>query len=159
MAPGECSHEQLLAFATVAAKGEEVKPPDIKSGAERAAFLLWIGRHPDLAAVAALKRPYENYKRRVFKKAGVYEKCGEYDLEFGYLFVAVNQRRKGYGRLLARKCVVLAEDRALYATTRANNGAMQAILEELGFSTLGSDYTSERNASLRLRLFAWPGHQ
>jgi hypothetical protein len=38
----------------------------------------------------------------VFEKAGVYAKCGERDLEFGYLFVAVNQRRKGYGRLLAR---------------------------------------------------------
>ncbi len=153
--PSECAENELEAFVTVAAKGEEVERQDIKRGTTRAAVLLWIEGSGGPFAVAAMKTPFNSYRERVFRKAGVAEGHKKFTLELGYIYVDKSQRRNGHGPALVQKAIGLYGQQGIYATTRADNARMQEILKENGFSSIGSDYASERNTS-RLALFVRP---
>ena len=153
--PSECSEAELEAFTTIAAKGEEVERQDIARGARRAAVLLWMEGNCDPFAVAALKMPFDDYKERVFRKAGVATEHKVFALELGYIYVEQSQRGNGHGPALVQKAIALGGQRGIYATTRADNTRMQDILKENGFSSIGSDYASERNTS-SLILFVRP---
>jgi GNAT superfamily N-acetyltransferase len=154
----ECTQDELAAFVTVAAKGEEVERADIERGAQRAAFLLWRAENGEPYAVAALKSPFNSYKERVFRKAGVPEEHEKYVLELGYIYVEKSRRRNGHGPALVQRAMELCKQQGVYATTRADNKRMHEILTEHGFSSLGSAYKSERSESTaRLLLFVRPG--
>lgn len=154
--PDECSDAEFSAFVTLAAKGEEVEREDIERGVRRAAALLWIDSDTGPVAVAAVKRPFDSYRRRLFRKAGLAAECGNFSLELGYLFVEETHRGNEYGSALLQKAVKLHGGEPIYATTRSDNKRMQEILRENGFVRLGSDYPSKRDASRHLRVFGRP---
>lgn len=154
--PEECSPADRAAFSILAAKGEEVDPEDIKRGTERAAALLWICGDAGLVAVAAVKRPFDSYKRGVFDRAGVPKEAPKFALEFGYLFVEEAHRGRGYGPSLVQKAIELKGREPIYATTRSDNIRMQEILRENDFVTIGSDYPSKRDLSRLLRVLVRP---
>jgi ribosomal protein S18 acetylase RimI-like enzyme len=122
--PSECSKRELEAFVTVAAKGEEVESRDIERGANRAATLLWINGDDGPFAVAAVKTPFDSYKKRVFQKAGVPTEFNKLTLELGYIYVEEAQRHNGHGPALVQKAVGLYGKQGIYATTRADNARM-----------------------------------
>ncbi len=83
--PGACTRAERNAFITLAAKGDEVSRDAIEIGVERAAALLSMHHDRALIAVAAVKRPFDSYRRTVFEYAGVAEQARHHPLEFGYL--------------------------------------------------------------------------
>ena len=152
--PKECSSDELAAFVKIAAKGNEVEADDIKRGVERAAIVAWFESKSSMHAVAALKMPYDSYKERVFRKAGIPEESQKFGLELGYVYVEEAKRGNGYGAALVKRIIETSDKSPVYATTRSDNDAMQAILRKNGFASVGSAYTSERNPSQSLMLFA-----
>jgi GNAT superfamily N-acetyltransferase len=141
---------------TVAAKGGEVAKKDIERGTKRANALLWIEGEKGPFAVAALKAPLKTYREGVFKKAGAQERSEHFTLELGYIYVEKKHRRKGLARTLVREALAVAGKQGIYATTRADNDGMRAVLEESGFIIIGSAYPSARSDSRKLLLWGKP---
>lgn len=157
--PGACTRAERDAFVTLAAKGDEVSRDAIETGVQRAAALLSMQHDGALIAVAAVKRPFDSYRRSVFKDAGVAEQAGQHPLEFGYLYVEEAHRGHKYGARLLRRAMAERGTKGIYATVRTDNVPMQGILVATGFGRLGVDYSSKRDATQLLCLFVCPQSQ
>jgi GNAT superfamily N-acetyltransferase len=155
--PADCSPDQIRAFVRIVASGGEVKEKDIANGAERAEYLLWIAGHSNaLAAVAALKRPFDSYRRRISRKTGVDLRADDFAYEFGYACTVQEHRRRGHGRRLLARALDLASRDGVYATVRADNSPMRSLLEVSGFGKAGEEYRSQ-GRDARLVLYTRPG--
>lgn len=114
--PSDCSQDELEAFITLAAKGEQVEAQAIRVGASRAESLLWIGDREGLNGVAAVKIPFRSYRDDVFLKAGASDLAKEFRLELGYVCVDEKKRKKGTGAKLVSEAMNLIGGRSVFAT-------------------------------------------
>jgi len=97
-----------------------------------------------LAGVAALKVPRKSYWEGVFEKSKSGLSRADYPLEFGYLYVEEDRRKKGFGRMLIERTLALAGSEGVFATTREENTKVHPRLVEQGFQQSGSPYKSRR---------------
>ncbi|WP_425408511.1 N-acetyltransferase family protein [Hyphococcus sp.] len=146
--PADCLYCELDKLATFAAYSGEVELDDIKRGVRNAKAILWVAHQGAICAVAVLKRPNVNYRKKIFQKAN-FSACPEtYTYELGYIFVDSANRKRGLAKSLVTKAIEVSGEHAVYATTRSDNSAMQNILTSFKFVKVGDDYKSKRTKSL-----------
>lgn len=141
--PAECSGRELDAFESLVSLGGEVNPNGLRNRIENAYFLAWVtedGR--EIVGVAALKKPNENYRASIFKKAQTKEEPSKYEAELGWIFVRKEYRRKGLATKLVEKLFSVKTPKSVYATARENNDPMLPILQNFGFVQSGVRYPS-----------------
>lgn len=138
--PKECSNAELESFESLVTEGGEVSPVGLRERIRCAEKLIFINTDKPVA-VGAIKNPNAGYKAGVFKKSGV---SGEnkYQYELGWLYVTKPARGNGYGRVLMASIITALANHTCFATTREDNGSMQYLFSQFGFSKLGKAYKS-----------------
>jgi RimJ/RimL family protein N-acetyltransferase len=141
--PKECTITELDMFEKLVKEGGEVNSEGLRLRIEDALCLAWIEADDGkVIGVGAIKRPYEQYRSSVFKKAGSEEVAIQFALELGWVFISPAFRGKGLSTPLIKKLLSSAENGSIFATTRENNEAMKAILANFGFQESGEPYKS-----------------
>lgn len=153
MPPSMCTEAELAAFCDLVRQGEEVEAQGLEGRAKKAKALVFLYVDRELAGVAALKRPAKAYRDGVFRKAGVPNAAAAFDLELGWVFVPAAHRGRQYSRVLSAAALSQNEGAATFATTRADNVAMQRTLEHLAFRRLGDSWRSNRGQRTQLLLY------
>ena len=149
-APSRCNDKELQNFHCLVLEGEQVQAAGLKDGIRKAVLLAFYYEEDTLVGIAALKRPHQAHKEEVIRKAGVFEKRDEFDLELGWAFTLEKYRGKGICSCLVRKLLEAHGSKNLFATTRKDNVQMQKILKQNGFRRVGKSYVGR---GCRLLLF------
>jgi GNAT superfamily N-acetyltransferase len=139
--PGACSPDQIDAFVELVSQGEQVRVTGLR---ERIVVAHWLGFHcegDELAAVAAIKRPTENYRDKIFRKAAVDVQGGAPIAELGWVVTDAKFRGKGIMSELLHRLLDKADPCNLFATSRTDNSAMQRLLETVGFQETGGTFS------------------
>lgn len=147
----ECSKEDLDAFAALVMSGGKVKPglrARIEDNGERLAFR--YAQDGSLLGVAAIKRPYVNYKAKVFQRAKTEQSPDDYELELGWIAVAPAARGQGLSHALAEAVLSFAEGKNVYATTEECNERMRKTNARIGFVQSGQPYLDDDGEDLLL---------
>ncbi|TPL45391.1 GNAT family N-acetyltransferase [Mesorhizobium sp. B2-4-6] len=151
-APKACSDAELGQFAAKVADGGEVAD-GIRERAKRAFRLGFIAYENAIVGTAALKKPVDSYRTKVFKKAESQLDPAAYPYELGWIFLDVPHRGKGQMTRLINELLPAAKGAALFATTRNSNEIMRDMLTQLGFSEDGTEYKSKQNSEDSVKLF------
>lgn len=156
--PAECSDDELDAFKGLVEKSGEVAVGDLHRRIKKAEWLVFLFEEDGtLVGVAALKRPNDTYKKKVFRKARSPETAENFTFEAGWIFVDEHFRGRKYSRFLLETVLTLAGEKQVYATTRENNEPMRRTNLHCGLKKSGSPYASEEgdyNLVLYTRQFA-----
>jgi len=144
MQPSQCTDAEIAAFCCLVRQGDEVDPEDLEDRARKARALVFLYVDRVLIGVAAIKRPEKRYRDGVFRKAGVPNEATEFELELGWVFVREEYRDRHYSRVLSVAAITQTERLATFATTKADNAAMQKTLEWLKFERIGKPWPSNR---------------
>jgi len=153
VAPDRCTDSEVAAFCKLVRQGEEVSSQGLEGRVKTARSLVFLYVARQLAGLAALKRPLQTYRNGVFKKARVPDLGPTFDLELGWVFVASEHRGRGYSTVLSAAALSQRGGEGPFATTRADNIAMQKTLEHLGFRRVGDSWPSKQNRRARLLLY------
>lgn len=143
--PADCSAEELLAFERVVREtfaGSDDGLPDRIRSARALAFR--YAADGALAAIAALKEPGDDYRREVFRKAGVSADPEDFGVELGWVWVAPEHRGRRIGEHLCRRLLAQPALPRAFATTRPDNAAMIRELHALCFERHGEPYPHVR---------------
>jgi GNAT superfamily N-acetyltransferase len=134
----------LAAFEGLVKKGDEVAAGRLRERIKEAEWLVFLfEKDRTLAGVAALKRPSDSYKRKVFLKAKSPEAAGDFIYEAGWIYVEEQFRCRGYSRLLLEAVLKGAGGQPVYATTREGNEYMRRTNRHCGLKESGSPYPSD----------------
>lgn len=152
--PNECSEDELAQFETLVLEGGEVIPQGLSGRIKNARNLIFVRDKSSFIAIGALKRPNENYKKDVFKKAGVPEFIDGYTFEIGWLYASPSARGKGVGKAILKLIVNIIGESTCFATTRQNNEVMHHLFEQYSFVKLGNEYPSN-NGNYHLILYGY----
>ena len=148
--PSECSEKEIEDVYLLAKKGGEVDPLGLRNRIRRAKYLAFHYEQNELVGIVGLKRPYETYKKVVFKRAGVPKEAEKYSLEIGWAYTKCVYRGKGICTGLIQKILEKSESENFFATVRTNNPAMHRVLEKTGFRRIGKPYHGRTNHSIQL---------
>jgi predicted GNAT family N-acyltransferase len=141
----DCSQAEIKVFENVVVEAGEVQTDSLRSLIVRAVSLIFLYSDSDeLAGIAAVKRPDEGYKRKVFSRANSPENPYHYDYELGWIVVRENYRGNHLSRYLVEAALRVIDGAKIYATTRATNVAMRRTNERYGFRVSGEPYPSSR---------------
>lgn len=141
--PAECSKAELDDFENLVKIGGEVNPNGLRDRIKNAFLLVWVSAGVgNVVGVAALKRPNENYRSSVFKKACSKEKPSLYEAELGWIFVKEEFRGKSVATQLINEILSAKVLTTIYATAREKNDSILSILKRLGFKQNGNAYPS-----------------
>lgn len=151
-APKDISNDELNQFAAMVTRGGEVLE-GIRDRARRAFRLGFIVHDGTIVGTAALKKPTEKYRAKVFKNAKSPLDSALYTYELGWIFLDVPHRKKGQMTRLIKELLPAAKDSALFSTTRTSNDVMREMLDQLKFSEEGTEYDSEQRPGETLKLF------
>lgn len=151
--PKNCTTAEIADFCALVRQGEEVQEDGLKGRVKKAAALVFLRTNGELVGVAGLKCPAKSHRDKVFSKAGVPDVAEAFELELGWVFIPKAHRQKGYARVLSAAALSQNDRQATFATTRADNVAMQKTLEHLGFRRLGDSWPSTQTKITRLVLF------
>ena len=142
--PADCSDDELEAFEGLVKEGGEVAVGDLHRRIKKAEWFVFLFEEDrTLAGVAALKRPDDTYKKKVFRKARSPEPADNFTFEAGWIFVDEHFRGRKYSRILLEAVLALAGEEQVFATTRENNEPMRRTNLHCGLKESGSPYVSE----------------
>lgn len=142
--PAECSDAELGSFEHFARRGGQVAFRGLRQRIRAAEWLVFLYEGDGiLAAVAALKRPNESYRRKVFESAKTLVNPSDFEYELGWVYVEPRFRGRRYSRLLVESALALAPTANVYATTREDNGWMRQTNSRCGFEEAGNPYLSD----------------
>lgn len=153
--PGEFSSKEIDEFQQAVMAGGEVDPGGLRDRLMSARTLVLLRDAEKLAAVAAvaaLKSPALAYRTRVSESAGVEIAPAHYPFELGWVYVYPFARGRKYSHAVSLEALRQSAGKGVFATSRADNGAMHATLQRLGFEPAGMPYRSRR-ANQELVLF------
>lgn len=152
--PTGCTPGELLEFERLvreAFDGSDEALPDRIARAHSLALHRSPSGEP--VAIAALKKPLEDYRRVVFDRARADADPDDYELELGWVYVIAAHRGNRLGETLCRRLLENVPGSGLFATTRPDNQSMIGILRRLGFGRAGEPYPHvRRNEDLVLLL-------
>lgn len=157
--PAACSRSELDEFQGLVLRGEGVDEKGLGQRVARAvclAFHRTDGGRCD--AVAAVKRPDDAYKKKVFGDSGSPECPESFAHELGWLYVDAPSRGRGLSLLVGGGALGFVGNVNLFATTQSDNAAMCRTLARLGFTPSGSPFPTRRpGESYLLSLFIRKG--
>ncbi|WP_339145213.1 GNAT family N-acetyltransferase [Pseudoalteromonas galatheae] len=142
--PADCSQEELSTFEQLVLEGGEVATPGLLGRIKSAYKLIFIELDNKFISVGALKRPNENYKNKVFFKAGVVAGSTDYQYELGYMYTSPASRGNGVGSFLMKSVCDALNGQHCFATTRENNEVMHHLFDKASFKRLGKAYKSDK---------------
>ncbi|MFT6402248.1 MAG: putative GNAT family N-acyltransferase [Pseudohongiellaceae bacterium] len=157
-APADCSQEELSTFEKLVLEGGEVASHGLSDRIKLAYKLIFIELNNECVSVGALKCPNENYKNRVFLKAGMAAESASYQYELGYLYTSPASRGNGVGSFLMTSVCNSLNDQSCFATTRESNKVMHHLFGKASFSRLGVAYKNDQG-DYYLGLFATKSQQ
>lgn len=149
--PHSCSLKEINYFYQHVLACEEVDEVGLEDRIRNAKLLAFYYIKDNLIGVGAIKKPNQNYKERIFTKAGAPELSKKYHLELGYICIQVNKRGKGVGSKIVKDLLSNCSDKNIFATVRTNNVRMIHINEKFGFKKIGKPYMG-RNELIQLFL-------
>ncbi len=120
--------------------GEQVKKPGVEWRIRRARLLGFYYENNRLVGTLGIKRFVRTYKKNIFRKARVFDESKKYESELGWAYTLPKYRGRGIFSSLNRKILSVAGHENLYATTRADNIAVQKTLQKNGFKIIGRPY-------------------
>jgi len=94
--------------------------------------------------VAAIKRPHDNYRSGVFKRAKCPFRPEDFSFELGWIAVSPNFRGKRFAKSLICKSMMEIGKKNIFATTRENNATIHRYLKSHNFVQTGEPYSSEK---------------
>ena len=153
-APDALADRQLLPFVYAALQIGVVRE-GLEQRIRRAHRLIYLFSGERLIGVAAVKRPAQQYQRRIFEQAGCGKCVDAYPFEFGWLFVLPGARGGNHVDRLAGAGREAAGGQGLFATVRADGRALLRIARRNGYVPLGRPYRSH-NSGERLALIGIP---
>ena len=151
--PTICSTDEISTFCGLVYQGEEVQKEGLEGRVKKAKALVLLRANDDLVGVAGLKVPAQSYRDRVLRSAGVRSAVPTFTFELGWVFVSEAHRGRGYAMVLSAAALTQNSRQATFATTRADNMAMQSALKHLGFHRFGDSWQSTQTTHAKLVLF------
>jgi len=153
--PFDCSKIEIKMFMDLVIKAGEVEPEGLEDRVKRAEKLIFMWEdNGELIGVAAVKRPNEKYKKRVFSKAQSKEDPQSFSFEIGWIVIDERFRGQHLSRDLLDIALQITEGHKVFATTRTNNLAMQKTNKRYGLNPNGKPYpTSRKDRNYDLTLF------
>jgi GNAT superfamily N-acetyltransferase len=155
--PTLASTVDVDAFLRLVLSGEEVDPVGLRGRVLSASTLAFARANSKIVGVAAIKNPGKPYKNTVFRSANCIAAQQNYRLEFGWVFVDPDYRRKGISKQLTAALIEVADSASIFATSLANNDAMHRTLEGYGFQKTGKPWRSRLKQKENLVLFLREG--
>ena len=143
--PKEYSAEDIAAFMQMVKEGGEVDPATLPAFVDRALVLVTAHLHGRLVGIGAIKRPYDEYRARVFAKAKSLLDPTKFEFELGWFYISPAARGNGLASELVQALMPALASRAAYSTSRTNNDRMHASLRRAGFVPEGAPYPSNMN--------------
>ena len=153
--PSDCSQDELKVFKDLVVEAGEVQTESLRFLIVRAVSLIFLyDDSGDLVGIAAVKRPNEGYKQKIFSRAKSPENSDTYNYELGWIVVREKYRGNHLSRYLVEAALKVTDEAKISATTRATNLAMRRTNERYGFRVSGKPYSSNRrNDNYELLLF------
>jgi predicted GNAT family N-acyltransferase len=152
--PSECSSDEIEVFEKLVAEAGEVQTEGLRTLVLRAERLVFLySGDKELAGIAAIKRPNEGYKRKVFRQAKSQEIPNSYTYELGWVVVTEAFRGLRLSCILVEAALTVVAEAKIYATTRTDNEPMLRTNVRYGFHVSGDPYLTNRqegNHSLSL---------
>lgn len=142
--PSDFSDKEKADFAAFVLAGGEVQPAGLAQRIEAAERLIFVFKGDCLTAVAAIKQPSKDYRRKKFKNASAKLDGSEFEYEFGWAFVLPSGRGEGLSKTLIQAALSEIGKKKIFATTREDNARMHATLKKSGFQISGKSFKSER---------------
>jgi predicted GNAT family N-acyltransferase len=143
--PSECTDNEMIGFKGMVLQGRQVTERGLDDLIKQAVFLAFHYEGDQLAGVAALKKPRNEYKSRIFQKAGVVEQADKFDLEIGWAFTLREYEGRHICSNLIQNLIERSESQNMYATTSTKNSRMDRILSRFGFEKAGGPYKGRRD--------------
>lgn len=153
--PSDCSDSELKQFVALVNEGGEVAN-GLDGRVRRAVVLAMMYCSDDLVGTAAIKRPNNNYRKKVFQNANAGQQPSSYPVELGWIYIAPEHRGKGKTTALVEAALHQLDGGYAFATTRQNNEAMHHVLQKTGFSHVGNPYASKEHHGEKILLFLRP---
>lgn len=138
--PSECTEHEIKRFKEMVLQGCQVTEGGLEDLIEQAALLAFHYEGDQLAGVAAVKNPRNEYKKRVFREAGVVEQADEFNLEIGWAFTLKEYEGRHINSNLIQKLIEKSESQNMFATASTTNNRMDRILTKFGFEKTGIPY-------------------
>jgi GNAT superfamily N-acetyltransferase len=142
--PNDCSNVELQDFGAFVLASGEVSAVGLSRRIEQAEALAFLLQGNCLKGIAALKRPAQSYKVRVFESAEATANAGGFPYEMGWVFVLPSSRGSGFSHRLVHAAIAAAVPEAVFATSRTDNTPMHRVLAAHGFSRHGQPFASRR---------------
>jgi len=137
--------EDRAAFQRLVGEGGQIDPVTFPRLLANARALALARVDGVLTGVAALKRPNDAYRTRVFRAARATRTAADYPWELGWVYVAPAGRSQGLVRLMLEKLLAEREGLPVYATSAVDNDAMHRSLKRFGFEPHGEAYPPSQN--------------
>jgi GNAT superfamily N-acetyltransferase len=151
--PREFTDQQIADFeALVLSESRVAKETlsDLVRDAPRLAVILF---DEEIVGCAAIKKPIDSYRTRVFKNSGLEDNLNDFPLELGWVVVKPAHRRKGLASRLVQALFQDQEIIGVYATSQARDANMHTTLTKFGFKKLGVPYDSKEEAGEKISVF------
>ena len=142
--PRACSEQERAEFRELVLKSGEVQKRGLEELIENAQALAFMRIDAKLVGIAALKRPRDSYRNRVFTETRAKYAPEGFRHELGWVFVVPEQQGKGYSRPLVEALVGGSKDLYIYATSKTDNTAMHRTLARYGFEREGQPRQSSK---------------
>jgi predicted GNAT family N-acyltransferase len=152
-APSIFSDQEIADFKSLAISGGQVSKlslPRLISAASRLVVLLSNG---ELIGCAAIKRPADAYRAKVFKKSELENKIANYPHELGWVVVKQSFWGKDYSSKLIESALSDPNISGIFATSQASNKRMHDKLVKFGFERSGCPYDSKEKADEQVFVF------
>jgi GNAT superfamily N-acetyltransferase len=145
MSPASCAWSELTAFKELVIEGGEVTASTLDGLVPDALALACAHENGILAGVGAIKRPYDDYRAKIFANARSCSDPAQFEFELGWFYVRPIFREKRIASKLMKDLFGSLNGRPVYATSRTNNQRMHALLNKHGFLADGVPYASAMN--------------
>lgn len=156
--PRACDDKAIEDFIALVRAGGEVKSAGLGRRVRAAASLVFLEICCCVRGIAALKRPEQDYRKRVSLNSGIVLPEAKYPFEFGWVFVMPSARGRGLSLDLTQAALSVAGTAGVFATSHTGNAPMHKALEKCGFARLGRPYPSDRGQH-KIQLFLRPGSE
>lgn len=148
----ECSPKEIKDFCDLVCTEGQVNLNSLLGNVKKAEKVCFAYNGARLIGVAAIKNASDRYRASIMRKSGTKGALDNVVLEFGYVVVSPDHRRKGISKLMA-EALEITTYKNMFATSLTDNKGMHRTLSQFGFNSLGVSYPSTQHAGQDLMLF------